>query len=225
MTTAYPLAWPDGWPRTPPARRARASFHSAQQTYDGQGRPGRRIVVALTVAAARRRLTDALDRLGARYVTLSTNVEVTRDGTPYSGRRPPEDPGVAVYFQMADTPMVLACDKWDRVEHNIAAIAGHIEAMRRQDRYGVGSTERAFAGYAALPPPRASDIARPWREVLAPIPDGLDAADTLTIAERRYRDKAGTSQPRSRGWAILPQFLPRNLGFGPLTPGRVLSYI
>lgn len=199
MTTAYPLSWPEGWPRTPAPKRQRAKFHSTQQQYDAHGQATWRRTTDLTIAAARRRLTDELGRLGARYVTLSTNVEVTRDGTPRSDRRPPDDPGVAVYFQMGEKPMVLACDKWDRVADNIAAIAGHVDAMRKQDRYGVGSTERAFAGYEALPPPRASSVEKPWREVLAPIPDGLGAADTLLLAEARYRAKAREAHPDAAG--------------------------
>lgn len=200
MTTAYPLAWPEGWPRTPAAKRGRAKFFSAQTRY-GENRSWTERS-DLTIAAARRRLTDELDRLGARYVTLSTNVEVTRDGTPRSDRRAPEDPGVAVYFQLGEKPMVLACDKWDRVADNIAAIAGHIDAMRKQDRYGVGSTERAFAGYEALPPPRSSQVEKPWREVLevsSALCAALPAADVLAIAEARYRARVKLVHPDNNG--------------------------
>ena len=62
----------------------------------------------------------------------------------------PDDPGVAVYFQLHDKERVLACDKWDTVADNIAAIAAHIDGIRRQDRYGVGTIDQAFAGYSAL---------------------------------------------------------------------------
>jgi hypothetical protein len=58
-----------------------------------------------------------------------------------------------VYFKLHGKDRVLACDKWDRVADNIAAIAAHIDAIRRQDRYGVGTIDQAFAGYSALPPP------------------------------------------------------------------------
>ena len=79
----------------------------------------------------------------------------------------PDDPGVAVYFQLHDKERVLACDKWDTVADNIAAIAAHIDGIRRQDRYGVGTIDQAFAGYSALPPPGGtSRPTRPWHEVL-----------------------------------------------------------
>lgn len=200
MTAAYPLAWPEGWPRTDWRKRQATRFHSSQQQYNQQGQPTYRQTRDLTLAGARRRLMDELDRLGARYVTLSTNVEVTRDGTPYSGRKAPPDPGVAVYFQMGERPMVLACDKWDTVAGNVAAIAGHIDAMRRQERYGVGSTERAFAGYEALPPPRSSDIEKPWREIFAIAGmDDLDKTDILAIVEARYKKQVREAHPDSGG--------------------------
>jgi hypothetical protein len=139
---AFPLAWPDGWPRA--KGRQRASFKR-------QGDRG--WMEALTVAIARKRLGDELDRLGARYVTLSTNLELRLDGQPRSGQPEPYDPGAAVYFHLQGKPIALACDKWDRVADNIAAIAKHIEAMRGMDRWGVGSAARAFAGYERLPAP------------------------------------------------------------------------
>lgn len=70
---------------------------------------------------------------------------------------------MAVYFRLKGEPRVLACDRWDRVADNMAALAAHIDAMRGQLRWGVGSLEQAFAGYKALP---AMPASRPWYEVL-----------------------------------------------------------
>jgi hypothetical protein len=147
MATAYPLAWPMGWKR---------SGSSASAIFKHDGKP-------LTLERARRRLTDELDRLGATNVVLSTNLVLRADGWPKGGQRAPVDVGAAVYFHLAKRPTVLACDKWDRIEDNIAALAKHIEAMRGMDRWGVGSVEQAFTGYAALPAPD------PWWQIL-----GLD---------------------------------------------------
>jgi hypothetical protein len=60
------------------------------------------------------------------------------------------DPGIAVYFTLGKKRVVLACDKWAAPQENIYAIAKHVEALRGQDRWGVGSIEQAFAGYMAL---------------------------------------------------------------------------
>ena len=166
--TAYPLQWPTGWPRTK-ARRS-ASFN--QKTWDSTYNYNR--TKAVTVATARERLSGELDRLGARYTVLSTNMELRLDGQPRSDRSDPGDPGVAVYFQLGGKPMALACDKWDRVADNIVALAKHIEALRGMDRWGVGTAAQAFAGYEALPAPD------PWWKTL-----GLTGP---TRSEREIKD-------------------------------------
>ncbi len=161
MTSAYPLAWPTSWPRA--VRRAPARFRVS-----GMG-------AAITQTLAE------LRRLGARDVVISTNVEVRLDGLPRAGQRIPPDPGVAVYFNLRGRPAVLACDAWDRPEHNLLAIARHVEAMRGQIRWGVGTVEQAFTGYLALPP--ASTAERPWWVVM-----GFDdAGQTPEVVRECYR--------------------------------------
>ena len=108
----------------------------------------------LTLLAAIGRLDDEAftSRLGA--VTLSTNIPIRRDGQPFTRFQRPDDPGAAIRFVLDGTAeRCLACDKWLRVEDNVAAIAAHVKALRQIERWGVGSREQAFAGYAALPAP------------------------------------------------------------------------
>ena len=199
MTPAesYPLSWPFGWPRTPAAKRKRAQFSTREsyttrigdQVYNGTKKRD------LSIYGAMRRLTDEIGRLGGTRMLLSSNVETRRDGQPRSDRRPPEDPGVAIYFVLNGKDRVLACDKWDRVADNIAAIAAHIDAIRRQERYGVGTIEQAFAGYAALPPP-GQTAKRPWREVLIVRPHHTLAdieAAYRTLARERHPDFGGST--------------------------------
>jgi hypothetical protein len=95
-------------------------------------------------------------------MTLSTNVPLREDGLPYSNPGRLADPGVALYFNLDKVDYCLPCDRWATVEHNVWAVAKHIEAMRGMRRWGVGTTNQAFAGYKALP----ASTARPWREVL-----------------------------------------------------------
>lgn len=175
----YPLSWPFGWKRTELAQRKYSRFSaSTYQTYSSGG--SYRQKRELTVADARKRLETELERLRARDVVLSTNVELTSYGEPRSGRRPPDDPGVAVYFRLGKKDRVLACDSWMTVAGNIAAIAAHIDCIRGIDRYGVGTLDQAFAGYDALPPPGAENRAS-WRKVfgidpsLEPTPSDIDA--------------------------------------------------
>jgi hypothetical protein len=179
---AFPLQWPSGWKRAMWRQRA---------TFGQQGARGWK--EALTVAKARQRLSDELDRLGASYVTLSTNLELRLDGQPRSGAPEPRDPGAAVYFRLNGKDIALACDKWDRVADNIAALAKHIEAMRGMDRWGVGTAAQAFAGYEALPAPEGK---RSWREVLGFSPTAHPDVAGVDIA---YRAKAAALHPDKGG--------------------------
>lgn len=114
-----------------------------------------------TPAGQRRRIEEC-DRIGAQGPVLSTNLELRMDGQPRADAKPVDgDPGVAIYFRHKGRPIVFACDKWDRVPDNIAAIARHIWSIRCQDRWGVGRLEQALAGYQRLLSGK-----RAWFEVL-----------------------------------------------------------
>lgn len=179
----FPLQWPVGWVRTMPGRRQRAPFNT-KRTSDSR----------LTVWLATERLERELTALGARTPTLSTNVELRLDGRPRSDIEP-SDPGCAVYFSFRGKATVFACDRYTRVADNIAAIASHIDALRRIERYGVGSLEQALAGYKALP----ADTAADWRAVLgfpagsSPTASEVDVA-FKRMARERHPDRAGGSE-------------------------------
>jgi hypothetical protein len=179
--TSYPLAWPERWPRTPGASRRSAQFKNYGQR--------------INTPIAMKRLEDQLDRLRARNSILSTNLPRRMDGTPRLDRGDPQDVGVAVYFTLKETRTVLACDKWNRIADNIAALAAHIEAIRAIDRYGVGTIEQAFKGYAALPAPAGHD----WRELLK-WDDGT-IVETLDQAEYVFKQKIKTAHPDAGGSA------------------------
>lgn len=174
--SAYPLTWPNGWRRA--ASRARAAFHGTTRRYSSDGQKSWHSKTTLTVAEARKRLFAELDRLGANATVLSSSLVLNNGGTPRSTQAEPRDPGVAVYFKLKGKDRVLACDKWDRAADNIAAVAKHIEAMRGQARWGVGTLDQAFTGYAALPPPSAANR-RPWRAV-------LNVGETITLADAEW---------------------------------------
>ena len=171
----YPLEWPAGWARTDPHRRQRAAF-ATKHSADGR----------LSVIVATGRLEGEVERLGGKNPVLSTNVSLRLDGRPRSDEEP-RDPGAALYFHFKGKATVLACDKWNRVADNIAAIAAHIDALRRVDRYGVGTIEQALAGYKALP----ADTAADWRTVFGFKP-GPVARHQL---EQVYRELARERHP------------------------------
>lgn len=165
MTTAYPLSWPQGWPRTPASKR-----HSSRFT------PG-------ALADEAQETIWELQRLGARHVVISTNIELRRDGLPYSNRRKPDDPGVAVYFLYENRQQCIPCDRWETVEENLRAVWKSIEALRGLERWGAKSfVDAAFTGFSALPGPASK---RAWWEVL-----GVSQWATVEEINAAWRDKA-----------------------------------
>lgn len=200
--TRFPLAWPIGWPRTKARDRKPATFTETKPgprvVAFATGKEAPRRPVPVSMPTARNRLWQQLELLGVPYdsAILSTNVELTIHGKPRAARREPEDPGVAVYFKLHGKDRVLACDRWDQVQGNIAAIAAHIDAIRRVDRYGVGTLDQAFAGYDALPPPGANNRP-PWRKVLEIAEDDTSEeavqASYRRLARRWHPDVPGGS--------------------------------
>ncbi|MBD5636137.1 MAG: J domain-containing protein [Candidatus Eremiobacteraeota bacterium] len=192
--TAWPLTWPEGRPRTPRGNRKVAPFGKRENThrtrYDGTSYTTSDSK-SLTIADARERLQRELDLLRATGVILSTNIELRLDGLPRSGRNAPEDPGVALYFKYKGTPTVLACDLFTTVADNIAAIASHIDGMRKAERHGVGSLEQMFRGFTALP---SAASVNDWRRE-------LDNPQTLAAAEATYHAKIKVAHPDIAGAA------------------------
>jgi hypothetical protein len=175
----YPLHWPAGWLRE---RRPR------QGNFDR----------ARTFHAAHAELERNLSMMRASCVVLSTNLRLRLDGVPYSGQPQPADTGVAIYFERSGKPYVLAADRWDRVECNIWALAKHIEALRGQERWGVGTAEQAFAGYTALPPAREAQ--RGWREVFGLSSDTkLSSTEMLALVDAVFKRLARTAHPDAGG--------------------------
>lgn len=177
----YPLCWPEGWARTP-------QFERRSSRFSGIG--GRHHSMEESCAF----LQAELGRLCADKEILSTNVKLRLDGLPYSGSAAPMDPGVAVYFELEGSkPIALACDKWVRVEDNVWAIAKHIESLRGQERWGVGATQRAFAGYTALPGIGESSAADWWKTLGVAINASADQVREAyrLLVKRHHPDVAG----------------------------------
>lgn len=193
--TRYPLAWPDGWHRTPAHQRKRATFGRKET------RPGNswKSHARLTVNDATCRVLAELERLGVVRdddIIISTMIRVRLDGRPRSGEPEPQDPGVAVYWERpGESPRCMAIDLYDRVADNLAAIAATLEAMRAIERHGGAAIlDRAFSGFAALPAPGRAE--RDWREVL-----GFSDQQTVGFDDARlaYRRLATENHPDHGG--------------------------
>lgn len=191
--TAHPLQWPVGWPRTLAAKRQRARFYRSTTETASHGSYRKKSLT--TLADARDDVFDELRRLGARNIVISTDVELRLDGLPRSGRRDPDDPGVAVYFTLDHKERCIPCDKWDRVADNLTAIARTVDALRGIERWGAKSmVDAAFSGFKALPETAGGT---PWWETLEVEPSA-DEEEIRAAYKRRametHPDKGGAPE-------------------------------
>ena len=186
MTSAYPLSWPPGWPRTDEYDRRDGKFNFRK--------PGGRF---WTFAEARNALLEELRRLGAQDIVVSTNFKPDRNGIPVEGSRRPPDQGVAVYFTLERKPKTMARDTYLRIEENMRALTLTIEAMRAIERHGGGQMmSRAFEGFTALPPPMVTPPKRDCWAVLDLLPTRqveVIRAAYRALAKKRHPDVDGGS--------------------------------
>lgn len=162
--SAYPLCWPDGWPRTDPSKRLNSS------------------PFVTTFDKARRDLQSELNRMGAKHVVMSSWLPLRQDGNPRSdaARYKIDDPGVAIYFEWKGKAFVMARDAYWSVHDNLRSIGLAVKYMRGMDRHGgAHMMERMFSGFQALPSPGSVG----WRSVLGNHGD-------VASAEAAYRQKA-----------------------------------
>ena len=178
MIDAFPLDWPDGWPRTPAHQRKAAPYQ-------------------VTFARARDELLNELRVGGCRNVIISSNLALRRDGMPYADCREPGDPGIAVYWDdRKGNPKVIANDCWRTVRENLRAVGLAYASLRQIERTGsTALLDRAFSGFARLP---AGDGIRKWWEVLGVDPDA--SKDTILAT---YRELATVHHPDRGGDATV----------------------
>ena len=173
MTTAYPLAWPQGFKRSTP-RKSRFTT---------------------SVNSAVNNVLDELRRFGKDSDKPCSGVLISSNVTLVDTR--PSDAGVAVYFQWDGIDCCIPIDIYLRPEDNLQAVAKVIEAERTKLRHGGLNIVRAsFRGFAALPPPKdaAGQIAAPWWQVL-----GFTRKPTITEMEQRYRSLVKEKHPDRGG--------------------------
>jgi hypothetical protein len=176
MTTAYPLHWPAGMPRTKTATSSKfkTSLPGALGNLQGE----------------LRRFGNDTGRQ-VKDVVLSSNVTLTSQR--------PQDPGIACYFTWDGIECCIAVDRYAKVEDNVQAIALIIEAERTKMRHGGLNIVRAgFRGYAALPPPKdpSGQLAAPWRQVLFGDPD---IRVTRAEVDDRYKQLVKLKHPDRGG--------------------------
>ena len=170
MIRQSPLCWPAGRPRLPDWKQRRAAF------------------APLTIPAAADQLAREVRLLGADESVHEARLTLN---APRPGSRvQPEDVGVALYFRLDQAEHALACDAWDRVEHNIRAIVLHTEALRGLDRWGVGTLAQSLRGYLVAPAEES------WWDVL-----GITPGATPAEVEKAFQHLALAAHPDRGGSA------------------------
>ena len=166
----YPLAWPDGLPRT--ESKVTSQFRTTLSAAIGN-------VKKSLVAFA-----NDTNRNVSEVVVTSNVAGIAFDA--------PKHTGVAVWFEWEGAQRCIAVDRYPKVEDNLQAIHHIIEARRTEMRHGgLHIVRQTFKGFIALPAPPG---AKPWREVL-----GLTGPVTAKDIDAAYREKAGTAHPDKGG--------------------------
>lgn len=166
----YPLAWPDGLPRT--ERKAPSQFRTS-------------------LSAAINNVKKSLAAFGNDTSKSVTNIAVTSNvgGITFDD---PDDTGIAVWFEWEGVQRCIAVDRYKKVEDNLQAVHHILEARRTEMRHGgLHIVRQTFKGFAALPAPEG---AKPWREVL-----GIDGPTSASAIRVRYRELAKDAHPDRPG--------------------------
>lgn len=166
----YPLAWPEGLPRT--ERKVTSQFRTG---------------LSAAINNVKKSLTAFASDTGRNVseVVVTSNVA----GISFE---PPKDTGVAVWFEWEGAQRCIAVDRYPKVEDNLQAIHHIIEARRTEMRHGgLHIVRQTFKGFVALPAPAGK---KGWREVL-----GLTGPVTAKEIDAAYRELAAKAHPDKGG--------------------------
>lgn len=169
--TAYPLTWPQQFPRT--KYRENGLFKTA-------------------LPAAIKNVNTSLNGFSKNSGKSLKNLVISSNVT--LGVSAPADPGVAVWFEWDGLQVCIPVDRYRSVASNLQAIHHIIEARRVELRHGTLALVRAtFTGFLSLPAPAGKH----WSDVLA-LPRDAKRADVdaayRRLASARHPDKGGSDE-------------------------------
>lgn len=170
MQFEYPLQWPQQQKRTKYPQRSRFGN--------------------VSIARASDELFNELRLLGGSNIVISTNLQQKMRGDGFYSNQIVNDTGIAIYLTIKGQAKVMACDKWDKVEHNIWALSLSVKAIRGLERWG-GSEflDGLFTGFTALPAAGATMQTTSYF-------DGIQTVEALKI---RYHELARKYHPDHGG--------------------------
>jgi hypothetical protein len=137
--TAYPLCWPETFPRSKSREKGRFSA---------------------SLSVSLKNVETSLKRFGIDSNKTISNIVLSSNCT--LGITNPSDPGVAVWFVWDDLHVCIPVDRYLTPAANLQAIHHVIEARRTELRHGTLALVRAtMTGFLALPAPEIR-----WWEIL-----------------------------------------------------------
>lgn len=149
-------------------------------------------------------LRKELRELRAKDIILQIALrpqDLRLDGLPRAGVNTTH-PGVILTFDSKHGTLSLSFDKFRRWEHNLRAIAMHLEHLRMAGLYGVGRSGEQYKGWARLEAPKPAqegfasplDAAR-WLEKIG----GYGPAEALltnpALRQKGYREAVRKVHP------------------------------
>lgn len=167
-----PLQLPPNWVKTPPGRRS----------YDNN------FSRALTIKEALDFLEEEANLLAPdSSATVFSSYENLRHER---GRKAlNSDTSVCIKFGYDRAPVMIACDKWSLLEHNIYALSLALRAIRNLHTWGVCSPAQALSIFSSAgqnaPSSESSPALPDWMTNL-----GLGPTATLEDANAIYRRRA-----------------------------------
>jgi hypothetical protein len=191
------------WPglATPESARVPSPFRGREPVYDDAGSlryyRQRQTPFRTTIKDLRRELLAINARAPELGLALRDR-DVRLDGFPRADARLLH-PGVVLSFNMpalGGQRLTYAVDRFPTWQNNLRAVAQGLEALRKVQRYGMGSGYEQYAGYRALPEV-VSQSPEQAREVLARYAnlDGMvDALGERINAHKLFQTAAKAAQ-------------------------------
>ena len=171
-----PLKWPDSRPVTP--RTGQRADHQFSQ--------------ALTLDESLNFLLEELKEIPAQKLTLST--DMSDISSERLRKRAGVRSGACLYMKWGGKQYALACDRWQKLEHNIYTLHLTLRQLRNVERWGVAPLAVLLHGMElgsiiqpGLEQSTASPSAAEWMTAL-----GLGPTATLEDATAIYHRRAKT---------------------------------